>query len=136
MQVASNLHCSREGGRVFGPRPRDYGFKLNKKVKKLARKSTLSYKAKEQNIIILEDFSFTSPKTKHYLRMLDSLAVADQKTLLIVSSVDKNMLLASRNLRQTKVTLAGRINTYDLLNATRLLISESAVASVTQNLSK
>jgi large subunit ribosomal protein L4 len=124
------------GGRVFGPRPKDYGFKLNKKVKKLARKSTLSYKAKEQHIIILENFSFEAPKTKHYLHMLNSLALADQKTLLILSSVDKNLLLASRNLKQAQVTLADHINTYDLLNATHLLISESAVESITQNLSQ
>jgi large subunit ribosomal protein L4 len=126
----------RGGGRVFGPRPKDYGFKLNKKVKKLARKSTLSYKAKEQHITILADFSFESPKTKHYLHMLNSLAATDQKTLLILSSVDKNIILASRNLQQAKVVLAGQINTYDLLNAKRLLISESAVASITQNLSQ
>jgi large subunit ribosomal protein L4 len=126
----------RGGGRVFGPRPKDYGFKLNKKVKKLARKSTLSYKAKEQHITILADFSFESPKTKHYLHMLNSLAATDQKTLLILSSVDKNIILASRNLQQAKVILADQINTYDLLNAKRLLISESAVASITQNLSQ
>lgn len=124
------------GGRVFGPRPKDYGFKLNKKVKKLARRSTLSYKAKGQHITILADFSFESPKTKHYLHMLNSLALADQKTLFILSVADKNMLLAGRNLRQTKITIAGQINTYDLLNANRLLISESALASITQNLSQ
>ncbi len=124
------------GGRVFGPRPKDYGFKLNKKVKKLARKSTLTYKAKGQHIIILADFSFESPKTKHYLNMLHSLALADQKTLLILSSADKNLILASRNLQQAKVTLADQINTYDLLYAKHLLISESAVASITQNLSQ
>lgn len=124
------------GGRVFGPKPRDYGFKLNKKVKKLARKSTLSYKAQEQNITILADFSLEAPKTKHYLHMLNSLALADQKTLLILSDLDKNITLASRNLQKAKVTVAGQINTYDLLNAKRLLISESAVASITQNLSQ
>jgi large subunit ribosomal protein L4 len=124
------------GGRVFGPRPKDYGFKLNKKVKKLARKSTLSYKAKDQHITILADFSFDSPKTKHYLHMLNSLALTDQKTLLILSAADTNLLLASRNLQQAKVALADQINTYDLLNAKRLLISESAVASITQNLSQ
>lgn len=126
----------RGGGRVFGPRPKDYGFKLNKKVKRLARKSTLSYKAKEQNITILADFSFESPKTKHYLHMLHSLALADQKTLLILAAADKNLVLASRNLQQAKVAIADQINTYDLLNAKRLLISESAVASITQNLSQ
>jgi len=124
------------GGRVFGPRPRDYGFKLNKKVKKLARKSTLSHKAKGQHITILADFSFESPKTKHYLHMLNSLALADQKTLLILASADRNLILASRNLQQAKVTLADQINTYDLLHAKHLLISESAVATITQNLSQ
>jgi large subunit ribosomal protein L4 len=124
------------GGRVFGPRPKDYGFKLNKKVKKLARKSTLSYKARERHIVILENFSFETPKTKYYLRMLNSLALEGQKTLLILSSVDKNLLLASRNLKQAKVALADHINTYDLLNATHLLISESAVETITQNLSQ
>lgn len=124
------------GGRVFGPRPRNYSFKLNKKVKKLARKSTLSYKAKEQNITILADFAFEAPKTKHYLNMLNSLALADQKTLLILPAVDKNITLASRNLQHAKVTIADQMNTYDLLNAKRLLISESAVASITKNLSQ
>jgi large subunit ribosomal protein L4 len=126
----------RGGGRVFGPRPKDYGFKLNTKVKKLARKSTLSYKAKGQQITILADFSFESPKTKHCLHLLNNLALAGQKTLFVLSVADKNLLLASRNLQQTKVTIAGQINTYDLLNANRLLISESALESITQNLSQ
>ena len=124
------------GGRVFGPQPRNYGFKLNKKVKKLARKSTLSYKAQEQSITILADFSLEAPKTKHYLNMLNSLALADQKTLLILPALDKNIILASRNLQKAKVTVADQINTYDLLNAKRLLISESAVESITKNLSQ
>ncbi len=124
------------GARVFGPRPRSYGFKLNKKVKKLARKSTLSYKAQERNITILADFSLEAPKTKQYLSMLTSLALADQKTLLILPDIDKNITLASRNLQKAKVTIADQINTYDLLNAKRLLISESAVESITKNLSQ
>lgn len=124
------------GGRVFGPRPRDYGFKLNKKVKKVARKSTLSYKAQEQNITVLADFSLETPKTKQYLSMLKSLALADQKTLLILPDVDKNITLASRNLQKAKVAVADQINTYDLLNAKRLLISESALERITQKLSQ
>lgn len=124
------------GGRIFGPRPRDYGFKLNKKVKRLARKSTLTYKAQEQSITILADFSLEAPKTKHYLNMLNSLALADQKTLLILPALDNNMVLASRNLQKAKVVVADQINTYDLLNAKRLLISESAVESITKNLSQ
>lgn len=124
------------GGRVFGPRPRDYGFKLNKKVKKVARKSTLSYKAQEQNITVLADFSLETPETKQYLSMLKSLALADQKTLLILPDVDKNITLASRNLQKAKVAVADQINTYDLLNAKRLLISESALERITQKLSQ
>ena len=124
------------GGRVFGPRPRDYGFKLNKKVKKVARKSTLSYKAQEKNITVLADFSLETPKTKQYLSMLKSLALADQKTLLILPDVDKNITLASRNLQKAKVAVADQINTYDLLNAKRLLISESALERITQKLSQ
>ena len=124
------------GGRVFGPRPKDYGFKLNKKVKKLARRSALSYKASGHHILILEDFSLDSPKTKRYTNMLHSLALIDHKTLLILSSVDKNLILASRNLQQAKVALADQINTYDLLHARSLLISESALAIITQNLSQ
>jgi len=124
------------GGRVFGPRPKDYGFKLNKKVKKLARRSALSYKARGHHILVLEDFSLDSPKTKRYTNMLHSLALVDHKTLLILPSVDKNLILASRNLQQAKVALADQINTYDLLHARSLLISESALAIITQNLSQ
>ena len=124
------------GGRVFGPRPRDYGFKLNKKVKKVARKSTLSYKAQEKNITVLADFSLETPETKQYLSMLKGLALADQKTLLILPDVDKNITLASRNLQKAKVAVADQINTYDLLNAKRLLISESALERITQKLSQ
>ncbi|MEM7382727.1 MAG: 50S ribosomal protein L4 [Bacteroidota bacterium] len=123
------------GGRVFGPSPRDYGFKLNKKLKRLARKSALSYQAKAQNIIVLENFSFETPQTKHYHRMLRHLALADQRTLLILPNTDKNILLASRNLHQTAVTLAAQVNTYDLLKVQKLLISEPALAHLTQSLS-
>lgn len=123
------------GGRVFGPRPRNYSFKLNKKVKILARKSTLSHKAQEQAIIVLADFSLTEPKTKHYLYMLRALSVVEQRTLLILPSYDKNIVLAGSNLRQTRVILANQVNTHDLLKADRLLICESAVTSIIQNLS-
>ena len=124
------------GGRVFGPRPKDHGFKLNKKVKRLARKSTLSYKAREQHIIILEDFSFESPKTKNYLQMPSTLNLGGQRTLLVLQAVEKNIVLASRNLQKTKVIASDQINTYDLLNAKRLLISEHAVESITKNLTQ
>lgn len=124
------------GGRVFGPRPRDYRFKLNKKLKKLARKSTLSYKVQELNITILEDFSFQAPKTKYYLSMLHNLALADQRTLLILAAPDKNIVLASRNLPHTAVTVVDQVNTYDLLRAKKLLISETALAHLTKSFSQ
>ena len=126
----------RGGGRVFGPRPRNYGFKLNKKVKKLARKSTLTYKAQQNHITVLADFTFEAPKTKQYLHMLQSLSVADKKTLLILPDINQNIILAGRNLPRTQVTVADQINTYDLLNAQHLLISESAVTHITQKLSQ
>lgn len=125
----------RGGGRVFGPQPRDYSFKLNKKVKKLARRSTLSCKAQEQHITILEDFSLEVPKTKQYLRILQNLSLSDQKTLLILPTADHHIVLASRNLPQAQVITASQINTYDLLNAQQLLISESALEAIAQNLS-
>ncbi|MHB9146985.1 MAG: 50S ribosomal protein L4 [Candidatus Amoebophilus sp.] len=123
----------RGGGRVFGPKPRDYGFKLNKKLKKLARKSALTYKAQQGNISVLEDFSFEIPKTKMYLEMLQNLNMADQKTLLILPAVDKNLVLASRNLPNTSVALVEQINTYDLLYSKKILISETALSKLTEN---
>ncbi|ACE05641.1 hypothetical protein Aasi_0196 [Candidatus Amoebophilus asiaticus 5a2] len=123
----------RGGGRVFGPKPRDYGFKLNKKLKKLARKSALTYKAQQGNISVLEDFSFEMPKTKMYLEMLQNLNMADQKTLLILPAVDKNLVLASRNLPNTSVALVEQINTYDLLYSKKILISETALSKLTEN---
>lgn len=124
------------GGRVFGPRPRDYGFKLNKKLKQLARKSTLAYKAQQGNITVLEDFSFAVPTTKTYAAMLQHLQLGEQKTLLILPVVDKNIVLASRNIPHATVTLVEQVNTYDLLHAKKLLISESALEKLTQNLSQ
>lgn len=125
----------RGGGRVFGPRPKDYSFKLNKKLKKLARKSALTYKARQGGISILEDFSFEMPKTKMYAEMLQNLNVAAQKTLLVLSAPDKNIILASRNMPNTIVTLVDQINTYDLLNAKKVLMSETALKKLTENLS-
>ena len=123
------------GGCVFGPRPRDYGFKLNKKLKQLARKSALSYKAKEKNITVIEDFSFAFPKTKNYLAMLNSLSLSDKKTLLVLAKPDKNIIRSGRNLKNTKVTTASQLNTYDILHAEKILLSESAIESITKNLS-
>jgi large subunit ribosomal protein L4 len=115
------------GGRAFGPRPRDYDFKLNKKVKKLARKSALSYKVKDNGILILEDFSFEEPKTKNYTELLKNLNLAGKKTLLVLSEVNRNVLLSSRNLQRTKVITSSDINTYDILYANNLLMVESSV---------
>jgi large subunit ribosomal protein L4 len=124
------------GGRMFGPKPRDYGFKLNKKLKQLARKSVLTYKAQEGSITVLEDFSLAVPKTKAYVEMLQHLQLGEQRTLLILPDLDKNMVLASRNIPHAAVTLVEQINTYDLLHAKKLLISEAALEKLTQNLSQ
>jgi large subunit ribosomal protein L4 len=124
------------GGRVFGPQPRDYGFKLNKKLKQLARRSTLTYKAQQGNITILEDFSFEVPKTKSYMDMLQQLQLGEQRTLLILPTVDKNIVLASRNIAHATVTQVEQVNTYDLMHAKKLLISEKALEKLTQHLSK
>jgi large subunit ribosomal protein L4 len=123
------------GGRVFGPRPRDYDFKLNKKLKKLARKSAFVYKVQEGRLTILEDFSFDAPKTKSYVEMLHNLEVRGQKTLLVLPSSDKNIVLSSRNIQEAVVTCVDTINTYELLNANKILISENALEKLTKILS-
>lgn len=115
------------GGRIFGPRPRDYFFKLNKKVKQLARKSALSYKAKDSKITVLEDFNFDAPKTKNYLSMLNALNLTNNKTLLIVDDASNNVYLSGRNVKRTKVTSVNELTTYDLLNADTLLITENSL---------
>lgn len=125
----------RGGGRVFGPRPRNYGFKLNKKLKALARKSALAYKAKDNNLMVLEDFSFETPKTKDFVNVLNNLSVADKKTLFVVSNDDKNVAISGRNLQNTTVVTADTLSTYDVLNADSLLISESSVEKI-ENLLK
>lgn len=118
------------GGRVFGPQPRDYSFKLNKKVKELAKKSALSYKAKDNMIAILEDFNFEAPKTRQYQSMLKSLALHDQKTLLILPDANKNIVLSGRNVQNTKVVTAAQITTYDLMNADKLIFVESSLGKI------
>ncbi len=118
------------GGRVFGPRPRDYGFKLNKKVKVLARKSVLSAKAQSNSISVVEDFSFDSPKTKQYLSIMSALSLAGKKTLLILPAHDKNVYLSGRNVPKTAICTAENVNTYDLINADVLLISETAITKL------
>ena len=120
----------RGGGRVFGPKPRVYGFKLNKKVKSLARKSALTYKAKESNILILEDFSFKSPKTKDFVTVLKNLNVEDSKTLFVTTSNDQNTILSSRNIKNAKVITADKLTTYDILNSGKLVIAEKAVDQI------
>lgn len=126
----------RGGGRVFGPTPRDYAFKLNKKVKDLARKSALAYKAKDNAIAVLEDFNFEAPKTKQYLSMLSSLSLNDKKTLLILPEANKNIVLSGRNVQRTKVTTAEQITTYDLMNADSVIFVESSIDKVVNLLNK
>lgn len=118
------------GGRVFGPKPRDYSFKLNKKVKRLARKSALSLKAQENAIIVVEDFSFEAPKTKEYAEFAKNLQVADKKSLLVLADQNKNVYLSARNLEKAKVVTVSELNTYKLLDAKSLLLTESSVAAI------
>ena len=124
------------GGRVFGPQPRDYSFKLNKKLKSLARKSALSYKAQDNNIVVLEDISFDAIKTKTYVKMVADLNVTDVKTLLVLATANDNVYLSSRNLKKTKVITADQLNTYDVLNAGKLLLTEGAVKTLEEALAK
>ncbi|GAB3176660.1 50S ribosomal protein L4 [Telluribacter humicola] len=124
------------GGRIFGPRPRDYGFKVNKKVKTLARISALAAKAKGDSISVIEAFSFDAPKTKSFLNVLNALSLTNTKTLLILPDVDNNVYLSSRNIPKTKVATADTVNTYDLMNAERLIISEPALSKLETLLNK
>ena len=123
----------RGGGRVFGPRPRSYDFKLNKKVKRLARKSALSYMAKDKNIIVLEDFSFDTPKTKSYTDILSNFDLLDNKTVLVLAESNKNIFLSSRNLKKAKVVLASELNTYTVMNANKLMVMESSINEIENN---
>ena len=117
----------RGGGRVFGPRPRDYGFKLNKKLKKLARKSALTYKAKAEKVVVVENFQLDAPKTKSFLNILNALSLQHDKSLFIVDQVNENMYLSSRNIIHAKVVTADKLNTYEIMNASRLIILDNAV---------
>ena len=118
------------GGRVFGPAPREYSFKLNKKVKDLARKSALTYKAKDNSIAIVEDFNFEGPKTKNYISLLKSLGVDSQKTLLVLPESNFNIAASGRNIQNTKVITASQINTYDVIHADKLILVESSVGKI------
>jgi len=124
------------GGRIFGPQPRDYSFKLNKKLKQLARKSVLSYKAKDSSIVVLEDFSFDSIKTKNYLKLVTDLKVAGEKTLLVLPAANNNIYLSSRNLKKAKVITADQLNTYDVLNAGKLLLTTGSVKTLEEAFAK
>jgi len=126
----------RGGGRVFGPRPRDYNFKLNKKVKVLARKSALSQMAINKNIIVLEDFSMEAPSTKGYATILANFDQSKNKTLLILADSNKNILLSSRNLKSTKVVSVSSLTTYDLMNAHKLMFVESSIKEIEKNYKK
>lgn len=118
------------GGTIFGPRPRDYSFKLNKKVKSLARQSAYAVKAQSNSISVIDSIALEAPRTKDYVQFLNDLNVTGRKTLLILPDVNTNVVLSSRNIQKTKVTTAAQVNTYDLMNADQLLISEEALSTI------
>ena len=118
------------GARVFGPTPRDYGFKLNKKVKQLARKSALTYKAQENAIVVVEDFTMDAPKTKEFVEIANNLKVADKKVLVLLPEADKNVCLSARNLQRAEVLEARKVNTYKVLNADVLVITENSLKTI------
>lgn len=120
----------RGGARVFGPHPRDYSFKLNKKLKRLARKSALSYKLKDNHLTILEDFTFDTPKTKNFTELLKNFLLTGKKTLLVIAKSEENVLLSSRNLKSVKVVNAADLNTYEILDATQLLITAGSIREI------
>ncbi|MDP2413461.1 50S ribosomal protein L4 [Daejeonella sp.] len=124
------------GGRVFGPQPRDYSFKLNKKLKSLARKSALTYKAKDNNIVVLEAFTFDSIKTANYAKIVADLKLTDVKSLLVLPSANNNVYLSSRNLKKAKVVTAAELNTFDVLNAGTLLLTTETVKTLEEAFAK
>ncbi|MDA9025972.1 50S ribosomal protein L4 [Flavobacteriaceae bacterium] len=124
------------GGRMFGPRPRDYGFKLNKNVKRLARKSALTIKASEKSITVLEDFTFDSPKTKNFTAVLKALNLESKKSLFVLGGSNNNVYLSSRNLKGSEVLIDSEISTYKILNANQVVLFESALKNIETNLSK
>lgn len=124
------------GGRVFGPRPRNYSFKLNKKVKQLARKSALSYKLQESALIVLEDFSFEAPKTKNFVEILKNLNLCEKKTLFVLPESNNVVSLSARNLQRTKVVNASSVNTYSILNADTLVVTENSIEVIDGILNK
>lgn len=126
----------RGGGRIFGPRPKDYRFKLNKNLKRLARKSALSQKAKEDAIMVVEDFNFDTPKTKNFTDILKGLGIQQKKTLVVLGELNKNVYLSSRNLSVSEVVTASELSTYKILNASKILFVEGSLEGVESNLSK
>ena len=124
------------GGRVFGPKPRDYGFKLNKKVKELARKSALSYKAQENAIIVVEDFQFEAPKTKEFIEIAKNLKVDGKKLLMVLPESNKNVYLSARNLQKAECIIAANVNTYKVLNADVMVITENSLKAIDGVLNK
>ena len=126
----------RGGGRIFGPRPRSYSFKLNKNLKRLARKSALSIQANDNNLVVVEDFNFETPKTKEFINVLKALELDSKKSLFILGEESKNVYLSSRNIKGSKVVGASGLNTYTVLNANKIVVSESSLQGIESNLSK
>ncbi|MGJ8549743.1 50S ribosomal protein L4 [Winogradskyella wichelsiae] len=126
----------RGGGRMFGPRPRNYGFKLNKNLKRLARKSALSIKANDKAILVLEDFSFESPKTKNFINVLKALEVENKKSLIVLAGSNNNVYLSSRNFKGSEVITASELSTYKIMNANKVILIEGALEGIETNLSK
>ena len=124
------------GGRIFGPRPRNYGFKLNKNVKRLARKSALTIKAQEKAIVVLEDFDFEAPKTKNFTAVLKALNLETKKSLFVLGTPNNNVYLSSRNLKRSEVLTSSELSTYKILNANQVILLESAIEGIESNLSK
>ena len=124
------------GGRVFGPKPRDYSFKLNKKVKTLARKSALAYKAQENSIVVVEDFNLEAPKTKDFANIAKNLKIDDKKVLLVLPEVEKNVYLSARNLKKAEVMTASQVNSYKVLNADVLVVTENSLKVIDEILTK
>lgn len=125
----------RGGGRIFGPRPRNYSFKLNKNLKRLARKSALSIQAKDNNLVVIEDFSFDTPKTKNFVNVLKALELDTKKSLFVLGESNNNVYLSSRNLKSSKVVNNSRLSTYGILNANKVVITESSLEGINSNLS-
>lgn len=126
----------RGGGTVFGPRPRSYSFKLNKSLKRLARKSAFSIKVQESNLVVLEDFNFETPNTKSFINVLKALGIETKKSLFVLGDLNKNVYLSSRNLKSSSVVTVSELNTYNVLKASKVVLTESSVEGIVENLSK